>query len=283
MAPMQLNSNAASIADSRFSPGQVRAELKRVLESPAFKATPQRRRMLTYVVEEMLAGRGQEIKGYAIGIHAFDRGDNFDPNSDPLVRLEARRLRHDLDSYYVSEGRNDPLRISIPTGRYVPEITDQKDDARDVGATDAHLPIVGNPGTRTGRYYWAAVTVAAAIATAATAYWMYLHPGKGAEAVASPYPAVAVLPFEILSESERDRFLGAGIAGQIGCRPEPFSRHQDICYAERLLRRCDCHSDGLGKATGRFIRGCWRVAVRFLLDQCRCAVDRCQVRRDIVG
>ena len=84
--------------DDLPAPHLIRAQLARV-QSPAFKATPQRRRMLAYVIEELLAGRDNVIRGYAIGVKVFGRGDDFDPNSDPLVRLEARRLRHDLESY----------------------------------------------------------------------------------------------------------------------------------------------------------------------------------------
>ncbi len=64
--------------------------------------------MLAYLVEEMLAGRGGELKGYTIGTSVFGRAPDFDAQSDPVVRLEARRLRRDLASYYVSAGRAAP-------------------------------------------------------------------------------------------------------------------------------------------------------------------------------
>jgi hypothetical protein len=111
-----------------ISPVNIREELARILASPEFKASPRRREMLTYLIEEMLAGRGGELKGYNIGTSVFGRGLDFDAQSDPVVRIEARRLRRDLAGYYVSAGRADLLRISIPTGQYVPEVSRRGDD-----------------------------------------------------------------------------------------------------------------------------------------------------------
>ncbi len=204
MVSVQQSEYAGSRADDQQASDRIRAELARVLESPAFKATPLRRRMLTFIIEEMLAGRGDEIKGYAIGLNVFERGDSFDPNSDPLVRLEARRLRHDLDSYYVSEGRNDPLRISIPTGRYVPKITHQNVQSGEES----------NGAARTSRLYWLIGGIVAAIAVAALGTWIVLNCGSSDEAALSA-PAIVVLPFEVLGNNEKDQFLGAGIASQI--------------------------------------------------------------------
>lgn len=108
---------------TRVSPSKqdVRAQLSRLLDHPDFTATPQRRDFLTYVVEETLAGRTEHIKGVSIAMSVFDRDASFDQQIDPVVRLEARRLRHDIDAYYAGAGRSDSLRISIPKGSYVPK------------------------------------------------------------------------------------------------------------------------------------------------------------------
>lgn len=100
----------------------VRQGVERIVESSAFKATPRRKKLLRYLVEELLAGRARELKGYSIATLVFGRDDDFDPQTDPVVRLEARRLRHDLDGYYATEGRGNPLRINIPKGQYAPVI-----------------------------------------------------------------------------------------------------------------------------------------------------------------
>ena len=115
------------------SPDDVRAELQRILESRDFTPREQRRKFLRYVVEEALAGRSRSLKGVAIAMSVFDRDETFDQQIDPIVRLEARRLRRDLDSYYATAGRNDPVRISIPKGGYVPLFEKQ----RSAGQADA--------------------------------------------------------------------------------------------------------------------------------------------------
>jgi TolB-like protein/Tfp pilus assembly protein PilF len=72
------------------------------------------------VVEEKLAGRGAKIKGYSIALNVLNRDESFDPQIDPIVRIEAGRLRRALERYYLVSGQTDPLRIEIPKGTYVP-------------------------------------------------------------------------------------------------------------------------------------------------------------------
>lgn len=99
---------------------QIRAALARVLASPGFVAAPNLAAFLRYVVEETLAGRGDRLKAYTIAVTALDRAENFDPNDNPLVRVQARRLRSALARYYETDGAEDPLGIDLPVGSYVP-------------------------------------------------------------------------------------------------------------------------------------------------------------------
>jgi adenylate cyclase len=101
----------------------VRAQLARVLQSTQFDASARNRKFLSYVVEETLAGRGERIKGYSIATSVFGRDENFDPQLDSIVRIEAGRLRRALEHYYLTEGRGDHVRIEIPRGAYVPVFT----------------------------------------------------------------------------------------------------------------------------------------------------------------
>lgn len=98
----------------------VSAELKRLLHSSDFATTPRNRKFLAYVVERELAGQRDEINAKSVAIRAFGRSTTFDPQKDPIVRIEAGRLRRDLEVYYLKNGRFSPIRISIPKGRYVP-------------------------------------------------------------------------------------------------------------------------------------------------------------------
>jgi adenylate cyclase len=76
---------------------EVRESLQKVLASSAFTASIRNRRFLSYVVEETLEGRGDRIKAYSIALAAFDRNEDFNPLSDPIVRIEASRLRRSLE------------------------------------------------------------------------------------------------------------------------------------------------------------------------------------------
>jgi len=108
--------------DDRGAPASaVRAQLMRILMSPGFARATRLRRFLTYVVDEAVAGRFERLKEYSLGVDVFDRGAEFDPKSDPIVRVDARRLRKALEDYYAGPGANDPVEIVLPTGSYLPE------------------------------------------------------------------------------------------------------------------------------------------------------------------
>jgi hypothetical protein len=106
--------------DERPTTAEVRAALERIAASEAFRACPQLIAFLRYVVEATLSGGQDRIKGYTIAVEALGRGDDFDPQDDPIVRVEAMRLRRALQRYYASGGRNDTVQIVLPLGSYVP-------------------------------------------------------------------------------------------------------------------------------------------------------------------
>ncbi|MCV3211125.1 hypothetical protein OHD62_31165 [Mesorhizobium sp. YC-39] len=97
-----------------------RAQLALILDSTDFDATGRERRFLSHVVEEALSGRGDRIKAYSIAVEVFGRGESFDPQTDPIVRIEAGHLRRALERYYLTAGHTDPILITIPKGGYVP-------------------------------------------------------------------------------------------------------------------------------------------------------------------
>jgi adenylate cyclase len=111
----------ASNIDKRAIPdAEIQAALERLLSDIEFRATERNRRFLRFVVEETLAGRSSRIKSYAIAVDVFGRGTDFDGATDPIVRIEATRLRAALNAYYSECGRADPIRITMPKGGYVP-------------------------------------------------------------------------------------------------------------------------------------------------------------------
>lgn len=102
------------------SEAEIRAALERLVVSPALRASPQLVSFLRFVVEATLAGDAARIKEYSIAIGALGRSHTFDPKTNPIVRVEAGRLRRGLERYYTGSGWRDPTMIEIPRGNYVP-------------------------------------------------------------------------------------------------------------------------------------------------------------------
>ncbi len=97
---------------------EFRSALQRVLNSETFGHSNNFRRLLTYLGEKSLNEPAEELKEYTIGIEAFDKPYNYDPQQDPAVRVLASKLRHKLEEYYLREGAEDPVRIELPKGHY---------------------------------------------------------------------------------------------------------------------------------------------------------------------
>lgn len=98
----------------------VRRAVESIVQSKAFRQLDRLQRFLTYIVDETLQGRGEQLKEYPVGVDVFGRDSSFDPRMDPIVRVQARRLRLRLAVYYAEEGQNDAVVIDIPKGGYTP-------------------------------------------------------------------------------------------------------------------------------------------------------------------
>lgn len=220
-----------------LAPEQIRAALGRVAASAAFSASPRMQDFLRYVVEETLAGRGDEIKGYSLALEVFRRGDSFDPANDSVVRVEAARLRRTLATYYEGEGQDDPVVIGIPKGGYVPDFHARTNGAAPpepsppelltsapVVVPDRVLPDLQPAGTATPQRATLLVLAFVALATvlAGGVYWFgiggdtTLPPLNTKDELSRPArPTIAVLPFEATFGTERDILLGRGLAADI--------------------------------------------------------------------
>jgi serine/threonine-protein kinase len=98
----------------------VQAELERVLASKTFNKSPRLSRFLKFTVEQTIQGNKDRMKEYLLGVDVFDRGRSYDPQTDPIVRVQAGRLRTKLQQYYESEGAQSPLVFELPKGGYIP-------------------------------------------------------------------------------------------------------------------------------------------------------------------
>lgn len=168
-------------------------ELGRVLASEPFVASPMLASFLRYVVEETLAGRSDRLKAYTIAVGALERSDDFDPNDNPLVRVQARRLRQALERYYLTEGRDAALVIELPLGTYVPNFIERTTAPRAAATpspTDADEPHTDAPPPprrarapmRRGRFAFVALTVALSAA-------MAIGIGYGVSRIVDPPPS----------------------------------------------------------------------------------------------
>ena len=160
---------------------RVRAHLRELLLSPQFKDTTRMKRLLRYIVDETLEGRGDRLKGYTIGLEVFDRPDDFDPQTDTIVRVQAGQLRRRLDLYYSKEGRSSDTRILVPKGTYQPKFEFRDEVALLPEPTDATLPRFARAAAR----------------------------------VQSKRPGVIVLTFNDLTLSEKKDFFSEGLTAEI--------------------------------------------------------------------
>lgn len=116
----------------------IRQQLDRVLGSRTFQPVDRLKRFLEFVVTETLAGRGDQLKEYVIAVHVFGKEESFDPRTDPLVRVQARRLRARLAKYYREEGQRDDILVDLPKGGYAPTfqpLEQSPAQPRSIGAT----------------------------------------------------------------------------------------------------------------------------------------------------
>lgn len=95
-------------------------QVERILTSEEFQAPKRGRNFLEFVVNETLAGRSDFLKAFTIANVVFGREASFDPQNDPVVRIEAGRIRKALERYYLVAGQGDAVVITVPKGRYVP-------------------------------------------------------------------------------------------------------------------------------------------------------------------
>lgn len=102
------------------APEDIRGQLERVLAARQFQSSERHRKFLRYTVEAHLAGRLDTLKEYTLAVEVFSRRESFDPQTDPIVRVEANRIRAKMARYYQEEGRDDAILIEYPKGGYAP-------------------------------------------------------------------------------------------------------------------------------------------------------------------
>lgn len=153
--------------DNIPAPEAIKGQLDRILKNSGFSASDKQRKFLSFIILETLNGRSAQLKGYTIAVDVYGRTEKFDPQVDPIVRVEAGRLRRALNNYYLTAGKNDPVRIDIPKGAYVPtfhmvqaqptgsEMLSPELDNSDpsAGPSIAVMPLVNLTGSKGQEYF----------------------------------------------------------------------------------------------------------------------------------
>jgi serine/threonine-protein kinase len=115
-----MTPRSATLAEKKETDEKVRQQLRRILASKTFRQADRLQSFLGFIVNEVMAGRSDKLKEFLIGVEVFGKESSFDPRMDPLVRVQARRLRTRLERYYREEGQNDEIAIELPKGGYEP-------------------------------------------------------------------------------------------------------------------------------------------------------------------
>ena len=250
---------------SPLLPGEVRAQLARILDSPEFVVPERARSFLRYLVEQTLAGRADRLKGYTIGTAVFERDTNFDSQADPVVRTEAGRLRRALERYYLVAGQADPVLLEVPKGGYVPIFSRR-------AAVEPKSPAVEEPVLTqrrpAGRAQWQGaavilVTLAVLIAVLSLQQMRWAEqPGASVEPALPDSPILLVMPFASLGQGNEATLYAAGVTEEILTK---LSRFKDLAVqgvkpAPNLPATADLRSIAPGPSASYLVTGSLRLS-----------------------
>jgi serine/threonine-protein kinase len=244
---------SGSTALSGIASETIQAGLARVLENRYFCHSARLSRFLRFAVERAIQGRSDELKEYIIGLEVFDRKETYDPRVDPIVRVEASRLRSKLKKYYLTDGKDDPIEIQIPVGTYAPVVLARQAEKNEPAPLDSS----GDPPPHVAaRRDWRiralilslAVSLAVTLALAISrreAVSASIARSTPDEAIERYRVSIAVLPFTDLSPGKDQEYFSVGLTEEIvdvltrvpGLRVVPYSAALSRVEQKRDVRR----------------------------------------------
>jgi TolB-like protein len=219
---------SAGTGGHRLPAEDCRAQLTLILNSTDFEATGREHRFLSHVVEEALSGRGDRIKAYSIAVEVFGRSESFDPQTDPIVRIEAGHLRRALERYYLTSGHADPILITIPKGGYVPDFS-LRSPTVSPKAVPLESPVEGEPTppSRWGSASWLTVLLAALVT--GLAVLALVVNSRHVTSTRPETPRVLVETFEDLTGTRASAAIASGLKQEVVGQ---LSKFRDIVVME---------------------------------------------------
>lgn len=208
--------------------------LEHLLAWPEIARSPQLGRFLDYIVQRTLDGQDQNIKAYSIAVDVFGRTPDFDPQADPIVRVQARRLRGLLDDYYNGPGLDEAMQIRLPIGRYIPEFVEVSTPSP-VPPVPEPLPVPVGPaapppqqarGPTVSWYVLAVLAVGLAMGAYALSSWGPRQQVAAASVGALQRPIINVVEFQSLTGTMQPAPQVAGLAIELVTDLEQFDTVQ---------------------------------------------------------
>ncbi len=120
VAPTKIEAQADTSAEVAISPAEIRHALTCIVQSKYFSHAPKKQKFVQVIAEYYLQGRAVELNEYLLGCEVFDKGAEYHPAADPVVRVAAHDVRKKLEAYYTHEGAHDAIRMLVPVGTYMP-------------------------------------------------------------------------------------------------------------------------------------------------------------------
>ncbi|QQR39854.1 hypothetical protein [Devosia rhizoryzae] len=226
------------MSDGEPTDSEIAEALSRILAYPEMARSAQLGRFLQYIVERRQRGDVQAIKAYSIAVDVFGRPQNFDPQTDPIVRVQARRLRALLEQYYAGPGSGEAIRIELPTGRYVPEFV-RLEPAPALPQSAQPPPAAQSWDFRTSWIALAVMTAVLATAALATSFFLQRQANIASNRNPVPPPVVSIMELQSLTGAVADVGVIAGLAVELVTDLEQFESLR-VVYGER---RADVKAD----------------------------------------
>ena len=197
-----------------LSEASIREALKKTLSSRLFATALRQSRFLQYTVEQTLQGKGTtRLKQYLLATEVFDRKDSFDPHVDPIVRVEASRIRAKLKAYYETEGQEDLILIEFPRGTYVPTFRRRMDPLKNTES---------GPDFPSRRRWIRAILIIILLASVAAisrrlyaVSWIHSLWQSSPDVPSARIASIAVLPFVNSSNQKEFEYFSDGLTDEL--------------------------------------------------------------------